>query len=134
MTEIRTLQPHDPLPDGPAIVLMRRFEEEDPIRAMIELIVIHKNQSEETSRLLTNAGEPMPWDEATTLVAAQAKQAGLHHVYHVDRTAGPREREIAEHGGDHSVAMDTLDDDDLEDGVKGSDMRDMKLNEAPRKF
>ncbi|NPD69512.1 hypothetical protein HN018_20650 [Lichenicola cladoniae] len=134
MTEIRTLQPHDPLPDGPAIVLMRRFEEEDPIRAMIELIVIHRNQSEETSRLLTEAGEPLPWDDATTLAAGQAKQAGLHHVYHVDRTAGPREREIAEHGGDHSVAMDTLDDDDLEDGVKGSDMRDMKLNEAPRKF
>ncbi|MGI4745366.1 MAG: hypothetical protein ACRYGI_01045 [Janthinobacterium lividum] len=134
MTEIRTLQPHDPLPDGPAIVLMRRFEEEDPIRAMIELIVIHKNQSEETSRLLTEAGEPLPWDQAKTLAAAQAKQAGQHHVYHVDRTAGPREREIAEHGGDHTVAMDTLDDDDLEDGVKGTDMRDMKLNEAPRKF
>lgn len=134
MTEIRTLQPHDPLPDGPAIVLMRRFEEEDPMRVMIELIVIHKNQSEETSRLLTHAGEPLPWDEAKTLAAAQAKQAGQHHVYHVDRTAGPREREIAEHGGDHSVGMNTLDDDDLEDGVKGSDMRDMKLNEAPRKF
>ena len=134
MTEIRTLLPHDPLPDGPAIVLMRRFEEEDPIRAMIELIVIHKNQSERTSRLLTAAGEPMPWDEAQTLATAQAKQAGLHQIYHVDRTAGPREREIAEHGGDHTVAMDKLDDDDLEDGVKGSDMRDMKLNEAPRKF
>ena len=134
MTEIRTLQPHDPLPDGPAVVLMRRFEEEDPIRSMIELIVIHKNQSEETSRLLTETGEPLDWDAATALAETQAREAGIHQVYHVDRTAGPREREIAEHGGDHSVAMNTLDDDDLEEGVVGSDMRDMKLNEAPRKF
>ena len=134
MTEIRTLQPHDPLPDGPAIVLMRRFEEEDPIRSMIELIVIQKNQSEHTSRLLTEGGEPLAWDEAAAQAEALARDAGIHHVYHIDRTAGPREREIAEHGGDHSVAMETLDDDDLEEGVAGNDMRDMKLNEAPRKF
>ncbi|WP_419730984.1 hypothetical protein [Lichenicola sp.] len=134
MTEITTLQPHDPLPDGPAIVLMRRFEEEDPIRPMIELIVIHKNQSEETSRLLTETGEPLDWDTAQAQAQTLAREAGIHQVYHVDRTAGAREREIAEHGGDRSVAMDTLADDDLEEGVTGSDMRDMKLNEAPRKF
>jgi len=134
MTEIRTLQPHDPLPDGPAVILMRRFEEDNPKQVMMELIVIQKNQSEHNSRLLTETGEPLPWADAVKEAETQARDAGLHHVYHVDRTAGPREREIASHDGDRTVGMDKLDDDDLEEGERGSDMRDMKLNEAPRRF
>ena len=134
MTETRMLQPHDPLPSGPAIILMRRFEEDSPKQMMMELIVIHQNQSEETSRLLTGTGEPMPWAEAEQQAEARATEAGLHHVYHVDRTAGPREREIIEHDGDRTVGMEALDDDDLEEGEHGSDMRDTKMNAAPRKF
>lgn len=134
MTETRTLQPHDPLPDGPAVILMRRFEEDDPKQAMMELIVIHANQSEETSRLLTAEGQPLAWPEAAAQAEARAGEAGLHHVYHVDRTAGPREQEVASHGGDRTVDMAGLDDDDLEDGEHGSDMRDMGLNQAPRNF
>ena len=134
MTEIRTLQPHDPLPNGPAIILMRRFEEDSPKQMMMELIVIHQNQSEKTSRLLDEAGAPLSWKEAETQAEAQARAAGLHHVYHVDRTAGPRESEIVAHDGDRTIGMAALDDDDLEEGERGSDMRDMKMNTAPRKF
>lgn len=134
MTEIRTLQPHDPLPDGPAIILMRRFEEDSPRQVMMELIVLHKNQSEENSRLLTEDGAPMEWAEAEAHAAAEAKKAGLHQVFHVDRTDGRREQEILQHGGDRSVDMESLDDDDLEEGEPGPDMRDAKMNAAPRKF
>ena len=134
MTEIRTLQPHDPLPDGPAVILMRRFEEDAPKQVMMELIVIQSNQSEATSRLLTDDGEPMDWDQAGQRARDEAKQAGQHHVYHVDRTGGVREQEILAHDGDRSVDMDGLDDDDLEDGEAGSDMRDNTMKSAPRNF
>jgi hypothetical protein len=134
MTEISTLDPHDPLPDGPAIILMRRFEEDDPKQDMMEVIVIGADQSERTSRLLTSDGTPMPWEQAEQRIIADANEAGIAKLYRIDRTAGPREREVEEHDGDRTVGMDKLDDFDLEDGVKGSDMRDMGLNAAPRKF
>ncbi len=134
MTAITNLDPHDPLPDGPAIILMRRFEEDDPKHDMMELIVIDSDQSERTSRLLTADGLPMPWDQAERRVIADAQEAGIERLYRIDRTAGPREHEVEVHGGDRTVGMDALDDYDLEEGERGSDMRDMPLNEAPRKF
>jgi len=134
MTEIRTLAAHDPLPDGPAVVLMRRFEEDDPRQAMMELIVLHRGGSEETRRLLTQDGKPLPWDKAAQIAEDEARRAHLTAVYHLDRTSGPREREIMGHGGDHTVGMETLDDDDLEDGEHGSDLRDSRMNGAPRRF
>ena len=133
MTVITSLDPHDPLPDGPAIILMRRFEEDDPKHDMMELIVIGADQSERTSRLLTPDGLPMPWDEAERRVVSDAEEAKIERLYRIDRTAGPREHEVEEHGGDRTVNMDALDDFDMEEGERGSDMRDMPLNEAPRK-
>ena len=41
-------------------------------------------------------------------------------------SAGPRERDILHHHGDHSVHMERLDDFDLEEGERGSDMRDRR--------
>ncbi len=48
----------------------------------------------------------------------------------IDRTAGPRERDIQQHGGDHSIHMERLDDDDLEEGEAGPDMRDLAADRA----
>ncbi|MBV9758269.1 MAG: hypothetical protein JO047_14560 [Alphaproteobacteria bacterium] len=126
MVKTRTLQPHDPLPDPPAIVVMRRFDEDDPRRLMIELIVAHASGAEETSRPLRDDGTPMDLDEAIAAARKLAGERSLEAVYVVDRTAGPRERDILSHGGDHSVDMDQLDDMDLEDGEKGPDMRDRR--------
>ncbi len=69
-------------------------------------------------------GRPMGLDEAIAAGRAVAKTEGLRTVYVIDRTAGPREREVLEHGGDHSADMEGLDDMDLEEGERGPDMRD----------
>lgn len=126
MIQTRTLQPHDPLPDRPAIVVMRRFDEDDPRSLMIELIVSHPSGAEETSRPVRDDGTFMDLEEAIERARAMAKSHGLSAVHVVDRTAGPRERDILSHGGDHTVHMDELDDMDLEDGEKGPDMRDRR--------
>ena len=52
----------------------------------------------------------------------------------MDRTGGTREREVLAHDGDRTTNMELLDDDDLEDGEAGSDMRDNPLKAAPRNF
>ena len=134
MTEIIELQPHDPLPDGPAAILLRRFEEDDPRQDMMELIMIGADQEERTARLLTREGTPMGWEDAEQRLRADAEGAGVRQLYRLDRTAGPREHEVETHGGDRTIDMDKLDDFDLEEGERGSDMRDMDLNEAPRRF
>ncbi len=134
MTETRMLQPHDPLPDGPAVILMRRFEEDAPTQVMMELIVIRADQTETNSRLLDEGGEPMSWEAAEARAGEAATAAGLHVVHRVDRTDGTREREILAHDGDRSVDGEGLDDDDLEEGEAGSDMRDNALKSAPRNF
>ena len=126
MVETRTLRPHDPLPGPPAIVVMRRFDEDDPRRLMIETIVSHTSGAEETSRPVRADGSFMDLDEAVAAARALAQSRGLPAVHVIDRTAGPRERDIISHQGDHSIDMETLDDMDLEDGEKGSDMRDRR--------
>lgn len=126
MAEVRTLQPHDPLPDAPAIVVLRRFDEDDPRRLMIELITSHPSGAEETSQPVRADGGLMDLDEAIASARALADRQGLTVVHVVDRTAGPRERDILSHGGDHTVHMDELDDMDLEDGERGPDMRDRR--------
>ncbi|MBE7209737.1 MAG: hypothetical protein INR65_01845 [Gluconacetobacter diazotrophicus] len=134
MTQIVELQPHDPLPDGPAAILLRRFEEDDPRQDMMELILIDADQGERTLRLLTPDGTPMAWADAERRVRDDAAEAGIERLYRLDRTAGPREHAVEEHRGDRTFDMDKLDDFDLEEGERGSDMRDMDLNEAPRRF
>jgi hypothetical protein len=134
MTAFTTLEPHAALPDGPAIILMRRFEEDDPHHMMMELIVIHANQSEETSRLLDAQGMPLGLDQARERAARQSAESGIAALYYIDRTAGPRERVVTAHDGDRSYDLDGLSDTDEADGVTGSDMRDRGQDGAPRKF
>jgi hypothetical protein len=126
MVNTRTLQPHDPLPDPPAIVVMRRFDEDDPRSLMIELIVSQSSGAEETSRPVHDNGALMDLDEAIAAACKLAAKRGLELVHVVDRTAGPRERDILSHGGDHSIDGEQLDDMDLEDGERGPDMRDRR--------
>jgi hypothetical protein len=126
MAEVMMLEPHDPLPPAPAIVVMRRFDEDEPRSVMIEMIVSHASGAEETSRPVRADGTLMELEEAVEAARGLADSHGLAQVHVVDRTAGPREREILEHAGDHSVHMDALDDMDLEEGEKGPDMRDRR--------
>jgi hypothetical protein len=134
MTRIVDLAPHDPLPDGPALVLLRRFEEDDPRRIMIEIVALDAHHTESNARMTGPDGQPPSWKEATRRAQATAAEGQFPILYRIDRTAGPREREIAAHDGDHSTNMDQLDDFDLEDGETGPDMRDRSPNGAPRKF
>lgn len=105
---------------------MRRFDEDDPRGLMVEMIVSHASGAEETSRPVRADGRFMDLEEAVEAARPLADARGIQAVHVVDRTAGPRERDILSHGGDHSVHMDQLDDMDLEDGEKGPDMRDRR--------
>ncbi len=128
------LAPHDPLPDGPALVLLRRFEEDDPRQIMIELVALDAHHTESNARLTDQNGNPPSWEEATERARATAGEAKFPALHRIDRTAGPREREIAAHDGDHSTNMENLQDSDPEDGEAGPDMRDRNQNQAPRRF
>ena len=134
MTRIIDLAPHDPLPDGPALVLLRRFEEDDPRRIMIEIVALDGHHTESNARLTDARGQPPSWEEATRRAGVTAAEGKFQALYRIDRTAGQREREIAAHGGDHSTNMRQLVDSDPEDGEPGPDMRDRNTNGAPRKF
>ena len=134
MTETRTLAPHDPLPGGHSVVLMRRFAEDAPDRLMIEMIVTNPDRSEETSIPIDASGDPLDWDAALAIAHERAQGEGLKRIWTIDRTAGPRERDIIAHDGDRMADGDKLADEDLEDGVSGPDMRDPDLNAAPRRF
>ena len=134
MTDVVDLAPHDPLPDGPALVLLRRFEEDDPHRIMMEIVALDGHGAESNVRLNGRDGAPPSWEDATRDALESAGRAGMPTVFRIDRTAGPREREILAHDGDHGTTGEALDDDDLEDGEPGSDMRDGRGNAAPRRF
>lgn len=126
MAEIRHLRPHDPLPSGHAVTVMRRFDEDDPRRLMVEMIVSHRSGGEETSRPQRADGSLMAFEEAIEAARRHAEEHGLTVVYAVDRTGGPREQEVLRREGDHSVGADRLDDADLEEGEHGPDMRDRR--------
>ncbi len=125
MAEIRTLNPHDPMPEGGrSVIVMRRFDEDDPHRTVVEVTLTHGRGRPERTRPARADGSPMDLDEAADAARQVADQEGIATVQVIDRTAGPRERDIQQHGGDHSVHMDRLDDDDMEEGERGPDMRD----------
>ena len=125
MAEIRRLNPHDPLPEGGhAVTVMRRFDEDDPHRTVVELMLTHRKGLPERTHPSRPDGTPMNLEEAVAAAVRVADEAGIAAVHVIDRTAGPRERDIQQHGGDHSVHMDRLDDDDMEEGERGPDMRD----------
>jgi hypothetical protein len=134
MTEIRRLQPHDPLPEGHSVVLLRRFEEDRPREIMLEMIVRNPDKSEETSRLIGDDGHAMSWTQAEKVAKARAVEEGLKRIWRIDRLAGRREQEIIAHNGAHDFSGDILDDDNLEDGEHGADLRDIRNNGAPRRF
>ena len=123
------LAPHNPLPDGPArrVVLLRRFEEDAPSVTHIELRLEGGSGDKEAVQPRGPAGQPMDWDEAIAAATKVAESEGLARVYLVDRTAGPRERLVLKHGGDHSAEMEQLSDTDPEDGETGPDMRDRRV-------
>jgi hypothetical protein len=120
----RTLEPHAPLPDGRHVSVLRRFDEDNPDRVITEIVLGHDGGRSETANPARPDGAPMSLPEAVEAGKRVAETEGIHTVFVVDRTAGPREHEILEHGGDHSVNMAHLDDMDLEDGERGPDMRD----------
>ena len=116
-----TLAPHDPLPDGHHVVVLRRFEEDDPSRTTVQIVLTGPRQ--ESTHPRRPDGTPMPLDEAVAAARQVAREEGLDQVFVLDRTQGPRERDILRHGGDHTVHMDALVD--MEAGERGSDMRDV---------
>ncbi len=134
MPQIIDLAPHDPLPDGPALVLLRRFEEDNPRQIMIEVVALDDHHTESNARMTDAEGLPPSWEEASGRAEAMADEAKLPMLYRIDRTAGPREQEIVAHDGDRSANMEALDDSDLEEGEPGPDMRDRNNNAAPRRF
>ena len=64
----------------------------------------------------------------------RAKEVGLDEVFCIDRTAGPLAAEILKHGGDHALDRNKLEDSDLEEGERGTDLRDRGPDGGPRRF
>ena len=123
MIEITSLAAHDPMPSGHHVVVLRRFEEDDPARASVQIVLT--GPREETTHPRRPDGSLMGLDEAVDAAKRVAESEGLARVFVLDRLQGVREQDIMEHGGDHSVHMDALADTDPEDGETGSDMRDI---------
>lgn len=120
----RKLEPHAPLPEGKHVSVLRRFDEDNPDRVITEIVLGTAPGRTETANPARPDGTPMPLGEAIDAAKRVAESEGITTVFVVDRLAGTREHEILEHGGDHSVDMDHLDDMDLEEGERGPDMRD----------
>ena len=129
MTEITRLEPHDPLPEGSdrRVLVLQRFDEDDPRKTVIELHLAGGGVRAEATRPVSPDGALMQLEDAIDAACKVAETEGLGRVYVVDRTAGPREQEILAHKGDHSVNMEDLQDTDPEDGERGPDMRDRRL-------
>ncbi len=125
MAEIHRLNPHDPMPEGGhSVIVMRRFDEDDPHKTVVEVTLTHRHGLPERTHPARPDGTAMSLDEAVAAARLVADEAGIDAVQVIDRIAGPRERDIMQHGGDHTVHMDRLDDDDMEEGERGPDMRD----------
>lgn len=123
MTATTMLAPHDPMPSGRQVVVLRRFEEDDPGRTTVQIILT--GTPEESTHPRRPDGTPMHLDEAIAAARRIAESEGLERVYVLDRVGGAREQDILQHGGDHSVHMERLVDVDDEDGERGADMRDI---------
>lgn len=123
MIATTTLAPHDAMPSGRAVVVLRRFDEDRPTEVAIQIILT--GTPEQSTHPRRPDGTPMPLDEAVAAARRVAESEGLDRIYLLDRLSGTREQDILRHGGDHSVHMSRLQDTDEEDGVRGSDMRDV---------
>lgn len=124
MANIIRLAPHDPLPEGRNVVVLQRFDEDDPDQTITEIMLNGKG-GRETTRPVRPDGAPMRFEDAIHAGVRVADSEGIAAVHAIDRTAGDRERDILAHGGDHSVHMEQLSDDDLDEGEHGTDMRDI---------
>ena len=126
--DIIRLDPHDPLPEGPArrVVVLRRFDEDSPRATHIEIRLEGGGHMPEITRP-ANAHGPLDWDAAVEAAIQVARSERLDRITTLDRTAGPREQDILQHAGDHSVHMEALADTDPEDGEAGPDMRDLRI-------
>jgi hypothetical protein len=123
MTEVIRLAPHDPVPDyGNHALVLRRMGEDDP-NAVVTEIVFYGPDGGSVPAVGAD-GHAMRLDQAVHAARAEAERRGVKTLYVVDRTAGRLEREVLRDHGDHSFPGDTLVDEDREDGVKGSDIRD----------
>ena len=124
MTDIIRLAPHDPIPTGPGrhVVVLHRFDEDEPKKTVVSIILT--GHPDQITRPMRPDGHPMNIDEAIEAATKVAASEKLTRVVVSDRTQGERERDILQHGGDHSVHMDALVDSDLEEGERGADMRD----------
>ena len=130
MADIIRLAPHDPLPEGFSVVVLNRFDEEEPDRTITE-IILHGRTGIEATRPVQDNGAPMSFDDAVANAVRVADSEGIAAVHAIDRTQGEREQDILRHGGDHSVHMEQLSDTDLEDGERGADMRDVMHPVSP---
>lgn len=123
MTEITTLAPHDPVPSGRNVVVIRRFEGDAPDGATTQIIIT--GTPEESTHPRGPDGQPMHLDDAIRAARKVAESEGLDRVYVIDRLQGAREADVLRHDGDRSVHGERLQDSDLEDGERGADMRDI---------
>ncbi len=126
MIEVRRLDPHDPLPEGRGhrVIVLRRFDEDDPRQIVTEITLTGAPGRSEVVRPRHASGSPMSLDEAIVAARKVAETEGIKQVFVLDRTAGRLEHEIIEHHGDHSFPGKKLDDTDLEEDERGPDMRD----------
>ena len=123
MVETVMLSPHDALPEGHAVVVLRRFDEESPERVVVEIALRGRDGVRETTHPVHPDGRPMTLDEAIEAAHQVAHSEGLARVFAADRTAGPLEQSVLAHGGGHDAPGVALADDDLEEGERGPDMR-----------
>ena len=124
MVKINTLSPHDPMPSGPnrQVVVLRRFEEDNPGRTTVEIVLT--GSPEEVTHPRRPDGSAMSFDDAIAAAKRVAESEGIDSVFVLDRMQGKREHEILAHQGDHGIHGEGLADVDTEDGEQGPDMRD----------
>ncbi len=105
MIEIRRLDPHDPLPEGRQhrVIVLRRFDEDDPRRAITEITLTGAPGRSEVARPMRADGTPMSLDDAVAAAQKVAETEGIHEVFVLDRTAGQLEHDVIEHAGDHKL-------------------------------
>jgi hypothetical protein len=135
MAEIRMLDAHDAVPDGRGrhVVVIKQFHEDSPRETVIQMILSRGEGPEELTEPVHADGRKMSFDEALRAARAVADSENIHFVYGIDRTRGPREREVLAARGDHTVNMDRLDDFDVEEGERGPDMEDRR-SAAPEDY
>lgn len=126
MVEIRRLDPHDPLPEGRGhrVIVLRRFDEDDPRRVLTEITLTGAPGHSEVARPVGMDGTAMSLEDAVAAARRVALTEGIGEIFVLDRTAGQLEHNVIEHAGDHSFSGKKLEDSDLEDDEKGPDMRD----------